>query len=165
MKIRYIITVLFCLIALCVQHIVHEYSHVLVAAIFKERVTHIQWLTYHGGTRVFYENEPDLSSQFINKKWAVISGAGYITTSLLSYLFVFLYFSVSNDWVKTGLCFFAIIFLIIDSLYFVLGSIFNFGDIIGVRRTIKMSRWLSILLSVIVFLLHCAIVYFCFYHV
>ena len=160
---QYIIVIGFSFIALCFQHIIHEYSHVIAAAIFKEKVSRIQWLTYHGGTRVFYENEPDLSSQNIQKKWAVISGAGFITTALLSYLFLLLYFLIENAWIKTGLCFFAIMFLMVDSLYFALGSIFNFGDIIGVRKTLGISKRISVVLCVTVFLLHCAIAYLCFY--
>jgi hypothetical protein len=160
---RYIIVIGFSFIALCFQHIIHEYSHVLAAVILKEKVSHIQWLTYHGGTRVFYENEPDLSSRNIPKKWAVISGAGFITTTLLSYLFLLLYFIIENVWIKTGLCFFTIMFLIVDSLYFMLGSIFNFGDIIGVRKTLNISKLVSVVICTTIFLLHCAIAYFCFY--
>jgi hypothetical protein len=143
--------------------LIHEYAHVIAAALFKVKVTHIQWLTYHGGTRVFYENEPDLSSPCIPKKWAFISGAGFAATALSSYLFLLLYFLISNAWIKTGLCFFSIMFLIIDSLYFLLGSIFNFGDITGVRKTLGIPKWLSVVLCASVFSLHCAIAYLCFY--
>ena len=163
--IQYIIAIIFTFVALCFQHIIHEYSHVLTALICKEKVSHIQWLTYHGGTRVFYENEPDLSSKCINKKWTIISGAGFVSTAVLGYLFSCLYLLVGNAWIKTGLCFFTIIFLVVDSLYFVLGSIFDFGDIIGVRKTINMAKWLSVLLCSALFLLHCTISYFCFYRV
>lgn len=41
------------------QHIVHECGHMLAAKIMGEKVVKVQWFTYHGGTRVFYENEPD----------------------------------------------------------------------------------------------------------
>ena len=160
---RYVIVITFSLVALCFQHIIHEYSHVLTAAIFKEKVSRIQWFTYHGGTRVFYENEPDLSSEHIHKKWAVISGAGFVSTAIFSYMFLLLYFLVESAWIKTGLCFFAIMFLVVDSLYFALGSIFDFGDIIGVRKTVHMAKWVSIVICTTIFSLHCAIAYFCFY--
>ena len=162
-SIKYVLVIALSLIALCVQHIIHEYAHVLAALLFGERVSRIQWLTYHGGTRVFYENEPDLDSPNIDRKWALISGAGFISTIVLGYLFLFSYFLVENTWVKTGLCFFAIIFLIVDSLYFAIGSIFDFGDILGVRKTLNMSKQLSVFLSVTVFLVHCAVVHFSFY--
>ena len=162
-NIKYTIIITFTFIALCFQHIIHEYSHVLAALIYKEKVSHIQWLTYHGGTRVFFMNEPDFSSQHIDKKWAVIAGAGFTVTTIFGYLFLCLYFRVESPWIKTWLCFFTIIFLIVDSLYFVLGSILNFGDIIGIRETVKIPKWLSVVLCSAVFLLHCTIIYFCFY--
>ena len=41
-------------------------------------------------------------------------------------------------------------FLTFDSLYFALGSIFSFGDIIGVRKAFGIKRSTSILVSMIV---------------
>lgn len=127
-------------------------------------MTHIQWLTYFGGTRVFYKNEPiDYNSAQTEKKWALIAIAGFSVTTVMGYLFTFLYFVIANNWVKTGLCFFSIIFLICDSIYFVLGSILNFGDIVGFREVIKIPKWLSVILCVGILLLHCTIIYICFY--
>jgi hypothetical protein len=133
--------------------------------LFGEKVTHIQWLTYYGGTRVFYENEPDFTQSHISKKWAAISGAGFIATTIPGYLFTILYFVVANAWVKTGLCFFSIIFLVADSGYFLIGSIFNFGDVVGIRETLKLSKWISVAICAGVFLLHCAVIYGCFYRI
>lgn len=47
------------IIAGLLQHIVHECGHMLTAIILGEKIVKVQWFTYHGGTRVFYENEPD----------------------------------------------------------------------------------------------------------
>lgn len=143
------------LLASCLQHLIHEFSHVLAAMITGEKVTHIQWFTYHGGSRVFYENEPDLNTENINKKWIFIAGAGFLVTTLLGYLFTMLYFIVSNNWLKIILCLFAFIFIISDSLYFLIGSILNFGDVIGIRKTLKMPKWLSIILCAGIFTVHC----------
>jgi len=112
---------------------------------------------------VFYENEPDLSSENINRKWIFIAGAGFITTTILGYLFTVAYFVVSNNLLKTILCFFSIIFLVVDSLYFLIGSIGDFGDIIGVREIMKISKGLTTLLCAAVFAFHLAIIHLCFY--
>lgn len=158
------------LVAVCFQHVLHELSHAVAARLFGVRVTRIQWLTYQGGTRVFYENEPDFisddtsnTSDSISKKWAVIAGAGFLTTTILGYLFTAAYFLVSNDILKIGLCFFSIIFLLADSLYFVMGSIGNFGDIVGIRKIMKLPKKPTILICVLLFLFHLAIVLRSFY--
>ena len=151
------------LVALCFQHLLHELSHVAAARLFGVRVMRIQWLTYQGGTRVFYENEPDLTSDNISKKWAVIAGAGFFTTTILGYLFTAAYFLVSNNILKICLCFFSIIFLLVDSLYFMIGSIGHFGDIVGIQKIMKIPQRLTILICAILFLFHLAIVLRSFY--
>jgi hypothetical protein len=152
----------FLIVALCIQHPIHEFSHVIAARLCGEKITRIQWLTYNGGTRVLYENEPDSSSEKISKKWLFISGAGFITTTILGYLFTILYFVASNDWLKLLLFAFSFVFLFCDSLYFLGGSIGNFGDVVGVRETIKISRKLSILLCDAAFAFHLVIIIRCF---
>jgi len=151
------------LVALCFQHLLHELSHVAAARLFGVRVMRIQWLTYQGGTRVFYENEPDLTSDNISKKWAAIAGAGFLTTTILGYLFTAAYFLVSNNTLKISLCFFSIIFLLVDSLYFIIGSIGHFGDIVGIQKIMKIPQRLTILICTVIFLFHLAIVLRSFY--
>jgi hypothetical protein len=73
--IRYLIALGLSFLALCIQHPIHEFSHVIATQLCGEKVTRIQWLSYHGGTRVFYENEPDFMSENINRKWVFIAGA------------------------------------------------------------------------------------------
>lgn len=162
--IQQIISVSCVLIAVCFQHIIHEYSHVFVASLFKVKVTHIQWLTYHGGTRVFYENEPiNYKLAQTDKKWAIIAMSGFTVTIILGYLFAFMYLVVDNSWIKVGLCFFSIVFLAVDSIYFTLGSIFNFGDIVGFRDVCKVPKWLSVILCMGILLLNCIVIRACFY--
>ena len=162
--IQRVITVIFTLIALCFQHLIHEYSHVLTASLCGKKVTRIQWLTYHGGTRVFFENEPtDYKSAQTDKKWAFIAISGFVATIILGYLFVFLYFVIENSWIKVGLCFFSIIFLAVDSIYFALGSVFSFGDIVGFREICKIPKWLSVVLCVGILFMNCTVIYICFY--
>lgn len=158
------------LVTVCSQHVLHELSHAVVARLFGVRVTRIQWLTYHGGTRVFYENEPDFISDDINntsdsisKKWAVIASAGFLTTTTLGYFFTAAYFLVPNNTLKIGLCFFSIIFLFVDSLYFLIGSIGDFGDVVGIRKIMKLPKKLTILICTVIFLFHLEIILRSFY--
>jgi len=45
-----------------------------VAELLGEKVKKIQWLTYHGGTRIYFENEPGFNKT-VDKKWTVIAAA------------------------------------------------------------------------------------------
>lgn len=157
-----IVILTFSLIALFLQHSIHEYSHVLVAKLLGEKVIKIQWLTYHGGTRVFYENEPTFEFQ-VERKWAGIAAAGYIVTNCLAYIFTVTYMILQNGWLKAFLCILSMVFLFMDSLYFTLGSIFDFGDIIGIKKTLNISKSLSVFLSFLVLLINLMIIVGVFY--
>lgn len=54
-------------------------------------------------------------------------------------------------------------FLVTDCLYFTLGSIGNFGDIIGIRDVLNMPKSISTLLSIIVFSVNVFIIKAVFY--
>lgn len=151
-----------CVLAVCLQHIVHECAHVCVAKLLGEKVKKIQWLTYYGGTRVYLENEPDFDKP-VDKKWAAVAAAGYVTTNVIGYCLIFVYYLAKNIFLKRCCCIAAIMFLIIDSLYFVWGSIGNFGDIIGIRKTLHMPKWVSVLLSVLVMAINIFIIKVVFY--
>lgn len=151
-----------CVLAVCLQHIVHECAHVCVARILGEKVKKIQWLTYYGGTRVYLENEPDFSKP-VDKKWAAIAAAGYVTTNVVGYCLILIYSFAQNIFLKRCCCIAAIMFLIIDSLYFVWGSIGNFGDIIGIRKTLHIPKGVSVLLSVLVMAINIFIIKVVFY--
>ena len=144
------------------QHIVHECGHMLTAIILSEKIVKVQWFTYHGGTRVFYENEPDYNKS-TDKKWAVIASGGYIATNILGYFLVFLYTILTNNFLKLFCYIGAMMFLVTDSLYFTLGSIGNFGDIIGVRDVLNMPKSISVLVSVIGFAVNVLIIKLVFY--
>ncbi|WP_426348580.1 M50 family metallopeptidase [Alloiococcus sp. CFN-8] len=154
----------FLLIALGLQHIIHEFSHVLAAKLLGEKVIKIQWLTYKGGTRVFYENEPDLTDE-VEKKWAVIAGAGYIITNSLGYIFAIVFTLFDNSFIKVFLCIVSMVFLVIDSLYFTLGSTFDFGDVIGVRRVLNISKTLAIISSSLILVINIFIIGVVFYNI
>lgn len=158
----YITFFILCVITGFLQHIVHECAHVFVAKLLGEKIKKIQWLTYHGGTRVFFENEP-VFNKSTSKKWAAIAAAGYVTTNVIGYCLIFVYHFAQNIFLKRFCCVAAIIFLIIDSLYFVLGSVGDFGDIIGIRKTLHIPKWVSILLSASVMALNIFIIKVVFY--
>lgn len=142
------------LAALALQHIVHELSHALAAKCCGIKVLRIQWLTYRGGTRVFFENEPDFDVEKpIDKKWAVIAGAGIAVTSVIGYICAALVLLPGlglAPWGKLLCTFIAVAFLMVDSLYFLLGSVLHFGDVVGLRKTLGITKPVSVLLCLVI---------------
>jgi hypothetical protein len=53
--------------------------------------------------------------------------------------------------------------LVVDSLYFLVGSIGDFGDIVGVRETMKIPKKPTTLLCAAIFAFNLAIILRCFY--
>ena len=145
------------------QHFVHECGHMLAAKILGEKIVKVQWFTYHGGTRVFYENEPDDYNKNAAKKWAIIASGGYAATNVLGYSLIFLYYMIPNYYLKLVCYIASMMFLITDCLYFTLGSIGNFGDIIGIRDILNIPKSISVLLSIIVFSINILIIKAVFY--
>lgn len=161
---RYRFYMLLCIIVACIlQHIIHELSHAIAAYAYKIKVKKIQWLTYYGGTKVWLEEEPDYKSEApVAKKWAVIAAAGFISTNIIAYLSVILYHLLPSPqftYVRVFFYFMGILFLFSDSAYFLLGSMGNFGDIVGIRKTLGFSKTMSIILSGIVFALNMIMVF------
>lgn len=150
------------IIAGLLQHIVHECGHMLTAIILGEKIVKVQWFTYHGGTRVFYENEPDYNKNTA-KKWAVIAFGGYIATNIAGYFFIFLYEIIPNNFLKLVCYIAAMMFLVTDSLYFTVGSIGCFGDIIGIRDILNVPKPISVLVSGIGFAVNILIIKLVFY--
>jgi hypothetical protein len=166
-KVR-LISAILALVALVFQHIIHEFSHVIAAKCMGIPVLKIQWLTYHGGTRIFYADEPDLNNdKNIPKKWALISGAGFVVTNIFGYFGAIVLWNINNNAIyrlmNLVLTFFVLVFLMVDCIYFLLGSIFNFGDIIGVRAVLKISRRTAIIANIIFITLHFIIIKFLIY--
>lgn len=145
------------IIILILHHIVHEYGHVLIAKINGEEIEKIEWFPFSGllGTRVFYKNEPKLDEVEIEKKWGVIASAGFITTLMIGYLIIGSYIIFKNinsklfiitTWIGS------IVFFVNDPIYFILGGIFEFGDVKGVIKAFCISRWVVMIISVIILL-------------
>lgn len=157
------ILIILIIISGLLQHIVHECGHMLAAKIVGEKIVKVQWFTYRGGTRVFYENEPDDYNKNTAKKWAVIASGGYVATNILGYFLIFLYYIIPNNYLKLVCYISSMMFLITDCLYFTLGSIGNFGDIIGIRDILNIPKSISVIFSIIVFSINIVLIKVVFY--
>lgn len=160
---RFIFFIILIIFSGLLQHIVHECGHMLVAKVLGEKIVKVQWFTYHGGTRVFYENEPDDYNINTANKWAIIALGGYIATNILGYFLIFLYYMIPNYYLKLVCYIVSMMFLVTDCLYFTLGSIGNFGDIIGIRDILNIPKSITVLLSIIVFTINILIIKVVFY--
>lgn len=151
---RAIIILIFVIISASLQHIIHELSHAVVGKICGLKLIKIQWLTFHGGTKVFFENEPDFSDDtaHISKQWAYMSAAGIFATNTLAYLFAIIYFILPVGYFKLFMWVLSIMFLVTDSGYALLGSAGNFGDTYCVRRFYNLSRAKMALISLLLFI-------------
>lgn len=148
---RMLIIIPMTIVAGLIYHIVHECGHMLAAVISGEKIVKVQWLTYHGGSRVFYENEPQDYNKDTHKKWAVVAAAGYAATILLGYLMILLYFIVPNNYVKLFSYVGAMMSFVSDGGYFILGSLGNFGDIVGIRNILGIPKPIAVAISVLIF--------------
>lgn len=139
------------IVMVLLQHMVHESAHIVVARLMNIKIIKVHWLTYSKclGTRIYYENEPDLKDNQIDKKWGGVSLAGGGVTTLIGYVAIVLYcFNLES----LVLFMMAVIFVLMDSFYFMMGSFFSFGDVLGIGRAFKIPRWLLISGSMCLFL-------------
>lgn len=147
------IYIFYAVISVFLSVAVHECAHIFAAKLLGEKVKKIQW---HWPTppliRLHFEHEPDLNKT-VSKKWAVIAAAGYVTTNVIGYCLFFVYHLAQNIFLRRFFGMAAGIFLLIDRLYFVEGSIRNFGDIVVIRKALHMPKWVSVLLSALVMFL------------
>ncbi|MDE5859365.1 MAG: hypothetical protein K2H23_03115, partial [Oscillospiraceae bacterium] len=70
---------------------------------------------------------------------------------------------LTNNFLKLVCYIAAMMFLVTDSLYFTVGSIGNFGDVIGIRDILNMPKSVSVLVSVIGFAVNVLIIRAVFY--
>lgn len=145
-----------------IQHIVHELFHLIIGKLNGLKFIRIQWLTYHGGTKVFFEDEPDLSkeSKNIPKKWVYMSAAGIVGTTALAYIFSVIYYFIPLGYCKLFMWVLSIFFLVTDSGYALLGSAGNFGDTYLIGKYFKLSRAQMTLLSLPLFIANICVLNF-----
>lgn len=162
MKIK-LIYFAFVFISAILVHVVHECGHMIAAKAFGEKIIRVQWFTYHGGTRVFLENEPEDYNKDTDRKWAVHAAAGYAATMLLGYLMILLFLVVPNKYVRLFAYVCSMISFISDGGYFILGSLGNFGDITGIRDILSIPKPVSVALSVLIFAVNMLVIRAVFY--
>ncbi|MGL4335476.1 MAG: hypothetical protein ACRCST_01190, partial [Turicibacter sp.] len=141
------------------HHIIHELSHVVMAKSNGVAIIRIHWFTYSKifGTRVFYENEPSHNEVLIDKKWGWIASAGFLSTTLLGYLFFIIYLvfkTMLSKYLLLILVLLAVVFIISDSFYFFIGILFNFGDIIGIKKAFGFSKMSLIMMCTLIFIIN-----------
>lgn len=156
------IKITFIILACLLTHIVHECGHMLFAKISGEKIIKTEWFK-NGGTRVFYENEPKDYNKDTPKKWAFIAFGGYASTIVTGYLMIALCYSSPNYYIRLFAFFEAMICFISDGGYFILGSIGNGGDVIGIRDILGIPKPIMILLSVMIFAVNMLVVKIVFY--
>ena len=158
---RLLIIVIFMFISAVIQHVSHEMLHVIVGKLNGLKLVKIQWFTYHGGTKVFFENEPDFTMEtfYISKEWLYMSAAGIVGTNVLAYLFLMLFYILPIGYLKLFVWVLTIFFLLTDSAYAVVGSMANCGDTYLIRKYFKFFRMKMTIIAMIPFLVNCVLVY------
>lgn len=158
---KFLIIVIFMIVSALLQHISHEMLHVIVGKYNGLKLIKIQWFTYHGGTKVFFEDEPNFTEKEVNisKEWMYMSAAGIVGTSILAYMLFILFNLLPLGYLKLFMWVLTIFFLLTDSGYAVVGSLGNFGDTYLVRKYFGISRMKMTMISAILFLSNCSLVF------
>lgn len=157
---KILIIILFLIISVLIQHVTHELLHVLVGRLMGFSLKRIQWFTYYGGTRVFFENEPEISDEAtdVPKEWFLTSAAGIVGTTLLGYISVFIFAVIPTNLFRLFMWVLSIMLLLTDSSYALAGSAGNFGDMCCIGKYLKWSRKKKIAVSLVLFIVNCIIV-------
>lgn len=155
-----IIIIIFLLVSCVLQHVSHELLHVFVGKKLGLSIIKIQWFTYHGGTKVFFEGEEQVieSDEDIHKEWIYMNLAGIIGTTIFAYLFCVIYFLLNIGYLKLFMWVLATIFLLTDSSYALVCAFGNCGDFYLVNKKLKNKNILRCL-SVLLFVFNCFLTY------
>lgn len=151
-----IMVIIFLIVSCLLQHISHELLHVFVGKKMGLSLNKIQWFTYHGGTKVFFDGEEQIVEldKEIPKEWIYMNLAGIIGTTILAYLFCVVYFLLDIGYLKLFIWELAMIFLLTDSAYALVCSFGNCGDFYLVNKKFNRKNLLRCL-SVLIFIFNC----------
>ncbi len=151
-----IVIILFFVVSCVLQHVLHELLHVYVGKKVGLSINRIQWLTYHGGTKVYFEGEEQVVEldRDIPKEWIYMNLAGIIGTTLFAYLFFVIYFSLNIGYLKLFMWELACVFLLTDSSYALVCSFGNCGDFYLINKKFNSKNILRCL-SVLLFMFNC----------
>ena len=155
-----IIVILFFFVSCLLQHISHELLHVFVGKKMGLSLNRIQWFTYHGGTKIFFDGEEQILKldKDIPKEWIYTNLAGIIGTTILAYLFCAGYFLLDIGYLKLFMWELGMVFLLTDSSYALVCSFGNCGDLYLVNKNLKRKSTLQCL-SVLLFVVNCFAAY------
>lgn len=159
MKLFFLI-VLFIVISGLMYHILHEILHIIVGKKAGLKLLSIQWFSYHGGTKVTFEDEEKISDENnknIPKAWIYMSLAGIIGTTLTAYMLVLAYLLLPSGYVRLFLWVMSAIFLVSDSGYSVLCSFCGNGDLYFVKRAMGRKSYILNISSVLLFIFNICI--------
>ena len=146
---KFFIIALFLIISVLIQHVTHELLHVLVGRLMGFKLKRIQWFSYYGGTRVFFENEPEISddSSDIPKEWFLTSAAGIVGTTLLGYISVFIFAVIPTNLFRLFMWVLSIMLMLTDC-----------SDMCCIGKYLKWSRKKKTAVSLVLFIVNCIIV-------
>ena len=156
----YIILLSLVLISALLCHITHELLHVLIGKICGLKLVSIEWFKYHGGTKVTFENEQEItddSNSNIPKAWTWETLAGIAGNTLLAYFFIIVYSFMVSGYIKLFFWVMALMYLICDSGYAVLSAFSNSGDLYLVNKALGKRAYLTKILSVILLMINISI--------
>ena len=155
-----ILIILFLMVSCLLQHISHELLHIFVGKKMGLSINKIQWFTYHGGTKVFFDGEEQIleSDRDIPKEWIYMNLAGIIGTTIFAYLFCIIYFLLNIGYLKLFMWVLTTIFLLTDSSYALVCAFGNCGDFYLVNKKLKNKNILRCL-SVLLFVFNCFLTY------
>ena len=143
-----IIIILFIIISGLLQHIIHELLHIIVGKLLGLELLSVKWFTYHGGTKVTFKDEDIILSNRddkIPKQWIIMNLAGIVGTTVLAYIFVLVYWVLPMGYLKLLFWVLSAMFLITDSLYSVISSFGNGGDLYLVNRFFNNSIYIKLI--------------------
>lgn len=97
----------------------------------------------------------------MKRKWGLVAIAGFIVTTIMGYLAFSLYCygpGIFNSGVLVLLFMIAVIFLLMNRFYFMLGSFLEFGDSFGFGKAFKLSKLALIISFTCIFILNLILV-------
>ncbi len=156
---KYFMIFLYFVISAVLQHLTHESLHILVGKLCGLKLVSVQWLTYHGGTKVTFAGEEMLDME--GKKplsWILMTLAGICGTTLAAYCFVTVFFLLPMGYLKLFFWVLSIIFLLTDSGYALLCALSGSGDLY-IFCSSKRRQNIVRVITGCVFLFHCYLVH------
>ena len=145
MKTAFVIVLFFAVSGLT-YHICHELFHIIAGRICGLSLISVKWFSFHGGTKVTFKGEEDIiNSNEVPRSWLIMSLAGIIGTTLMSYIFVLVYLLLPVGYVKLLFWVLSATFLISDPGYSVLCSLSGTGDLYLISRQFNNSILIKII--------------------